>query len=125
MRSAIKLCVVVLFITGVQVFQSCRHEPTLPDKQVSFTTDILPVIGASCQEAGCHGANGGEFALLNYDDMMLDSRIVANQPYQSKIYKAIVSQKKDKVMPVPPRKPLTETQIETIFIWIKQGAQNN
>lgn len=115
----------MLFFIFVQALQSCRHEPTIPEKQVSFSADVVPLLIKGCQMVGCHGASGGDFALVTYKDVIEDDRAVPNQPYQSKIYKTIVSQVKAKVMPVPPRKPLTETEIETIFIWIKQGALNN
>lgn len=125
MRSAIKISFLFLFILGVQALQSCRHEPTLPDKEVSFSSDIIPIIGDGCQTVGCHGSSGGDFALVTYSDMLEDDRIVPFEPYKSKIYKTITSQSKTKVMPVPPQKPLTETEIQTIYIWIKQGALNN
>ena len=125
MRSSATIAFFFLCISTVLITQSCHHAPTIPDKQVSFSADIVPIMGGNCQASGCHGLNDGEFPLVTYEDLVKHGRIVPFKPYQSSIYQTVVSRQPGYVMPVPPAAPLTETQIETLFIWIEQGALNN
>lgn len=85
---------------------------------------MLPIIGGNCQQSGCHDQGSGR-KLIQYDDFLKSDRIVPDNPYKSEIYTRIVTQRSGNVMPVPPRSPLTNQQIQMIFTWIKQGAKNN
>jgi mono/diheme cytochrome c family protein len=104
---------------------SCRHQPVLPDRQISFSSEVMPILAGNCTQSGCHGSNGGEFELLTYDDVMKDGRVVAGDAHHSKIYTSITATSGEDQMPQPPNSPLTSEQVQTIFTWIMQGAKNN
>ena len=122
-RSA-KLSVFVILAMGLLTVLSCRNKPFIPDRQVSFSNDVFPIIGGNCTASDCHGAGGRAGELITYDDLMKDGNIVAGNPHASSIYRTITAQNGSQ-MPVPPQSPLTDQQIQTIFIWIEQGAKNN
>jgi hypothetical protein len=117
--------IVASLLAVLLLHYSCRHKPIVPEKPVSFSRDILSIIGGNCSQQGCHGSSNAEFPLLSYDQMMKDDRIVPNDPYNSKIYLAITSSFGENVMPPPPQQPLTTEQISIIYTWIIQGAPNN
>lgn len=100
---------------------SCQHEPVIPEQQVSFSADILPIIQSNCQQSGCHDTTGGEFPLTNYDNIMDKGEIKSGKPKHSELYKQIESGE----MPQSPYPALTERNRKLIYIWIAQGAQNN
>lgn len=112
---------------AVSILTDCKHKPLIPDQpEVSFSRDVLPIIGGNCTEAGCHGTtNTSEFELITYDDVMKDQRIIAGDADHSKIYRAITATSGENMMPVPPRPSLSEIQVRMIYVWIMQGAKNN
>ena len=106
------------------LWSSCRHQPVVPDQPaISFSSDILPIIGGNCMSSNCHG--GEAFDLSNYDDFTKERRITPYKPYNSNIYISITTTSGENMMPPSPQKPLTDEQINTIYLWILQGALNN
>ncbi len=107
------------------VFYSCSHNPILPSQQVSYATDISPIILSSCGKAGCHDStgNGDADPLYNYETVL--RRVTPGKPKQSRLYTSITATSGEDMMPVAPNAPLTDRQIKLIFIWIAQGAKNN
>ncbi|MCU0433780.1 MAG: hypothetical protein MUC87_10035 [Bacteroidia bacterium] len=103
----------------------CKHEPVLPERQVSFATEILPIIQNSCQHSGCHGTqNTSEFTLLDYNDVMNNGDVKPGDAGDSKIYKAVTGQGED-LMPLAPYPALSKRQTTLLLVWIEQGAKNN
>ena len=108
------------------VFYSCQHEPVLPEEQVSFSTDIMPIIQQGCWHAGCHGDSlNSEFKLSDYQKIMDRCDVVAGKPQRSGLYQVITTTSGENKMPQEPYPSLTERQIKLIYIWIAQGAKNN
>ena len=105
---------------------SCKHEPILPEQQVSFHSDILPILRGSCQHAGCHSPfdPNAEFPL---DSVITEVReyVKEGEPEDSEIYERITEEDEDKRMPQVPYEKLTDRQIKLIYIWIAQGAKDN
>jgi hypothetical protein len=105
---------------------SCKHKTDFSSlKEVSYSTEIVPIINANCTFSGCHGASEAEsFKLLSYNDVM-DAGVKEGSPEKSKFYNSLKSLKQEKIMPRLPYSPLTDAQILSIYVWIGQGAKNN
>lgn len=108
------------------IFFGCRHEPVLPEQQVSFSQDIMPIIQMGCQHAGCHGDSlNPEFPLTTYEQVMEDGDIKPGDPLDSDLYKLITHPDDEERMPQLPYPRLNDRNIKLIYIWIAQGAKNN
>ncbi|HEY6160699.1 MAG TPA: hypothetical protein VI112_05730 [Bacteroidia bacterium] len=106
------------------LWSACRHQPVVPDQPaISFSGDILPIVGGNCMSSNCHG--GEAFDLSTYDEFTKQGRITPYKPYNSKVYTSITATSGEDMMPPSPQKPLTDQQINTIYLWILQGALNN
>lgn len=106
---------------------SCHHNPVVPEKPaISFANDVNPIITGNCTQSGCHGQNEHEsFSLIGYDNVVKQENVVAGDPQSSKIYQSIKQLGGENMMPLPPNPRLSDEQIETIYLWILQGAKNN
>ena len=90
---------------------------TSDTKEVSFSTDIWPIIEEEALSA--HGGSGGVF-LESYEDIM--KYVVPEKPEESQLYKALIG---DGHRLMPPNGPLPDEQIQLFFDWISQGAEDN
>ena len=115
-----------LLLIGI-VFYSCEHEPDIKNApQISYASDVNPIISGNCSQQGCHGVlNPGAFLLVGYDNLIKNGKVVAGNPSGSEIFEAITSANEDDVMPRSPYSRLNDQQISTIYLWILQGAKNN
>ena len=81
---------------------------------ISYSTDIEPIIANNCATSGCHQAGGnGNGIFTNYaglkakvDNGSLHNRVVV-------------------VRDMPPNSSLPECQVDKIDAWINAGAPNN
>jgi len=116
---------IIAFAFLTTFIASCRHDPLTPLEDaplMSFKDNVQPIIISNCTQSGCHGVRGGEFELVTYDNVM--AHIQAGDPHGSKLYKTISANAIGK-MPPAPNAHLTDEEIKIIYLWIKQGAQNN
>lgn len=108
---------------GVVASCSDDEEPTIMDDDctnanVSYQSDILPIINSSCALSGCHvaGFNNGDYTSYaglkaKADSGRLNARVVIDQsmpPSNS-----------------PGPKTLSDAQIEAFKCWIEAGAPEN
>ena len=110
-------------------------------KQVSFKDDVNPILVSSCLM--CHDGEGegivtSGFSVQSYDSVMKGTKygpiIVPGDSASSTLYR-LVGHEVDPKIEMPPHRntslaegrsePLTPGQIETIKVWIDQGAMNN
>jgi hypothetical protein len=115
-----------LLIALTIFFGACKHE-TKFDKldEISYSASIAPIINANCSYSGCHGdVNTKSFNGLTYEGLM-SSGVVNGKPDKSKLYKSLVSLNSEDMMPTPAYGPLTDKQIQLVYVWIGQGAKNN
>lgn len=121
-----KVPLILAIAAAFAFFYSCKHEPLLPDHQVSYSTDIYPIISSSCWHSGCHNdtANPEGQIMMTYDDLMRHENIVPGKPHSSKIYESVTGGGEE-FMPRAPYAALNERQIRLLYIWIAQGAKNN
>lgn len=123
---------------------ACKHEPQLEPLvppgdgggnggggdcdpgTVYFQQQIQPILISNCAMPGCHSgpspANGVD--LTNYQGMF-DADVVRPFDLDRDLFEAITEDDPDKIMPPPPRQPLSQSDIDLIAQWIMQGAQNN
>ena len=111
------------------------------DNQVSYTEDVQPILFASC--LSCHdqsseGYQNSGFSLDSYESVMGGTKfgavVVPGSAESSSLY-LVVAHKTASEIHMPPHADdalaegrgvsLTEEQIETIKLWIEQGALNN
>lgn len=118
---------VLLILASVPatIFFGCKHDPVLPEQQVSFNQDILPILQMGCTMAGCHGDSlNQQPSLTSYEVVMDFGDIKPGNPNDSKLYEVLIDTDPEERMPrnMP---PLSDRNIKLIYIWIAQGAQNN
>ena len=77
--------------------------------------------------SGCHNTEDHEDGVIlnSYNSIMSDGEISSGNPGDSKLYEVITETNPDDIMPPAPHPPLSSTQINLIYQWIQQGAQNN
>jgi len=94
------------------------------DKKVSFEKDVMPIFKASC--ISCHKADKkkGKLDMSTYAELMKGGKqgspVKPGDPAKSLIVEMISG--KEPEMPEKGDK-LTETQVQVISDWIKQGAK--
>lgn len=115
----------VLIVAGF-FGMGCQHDPIIPPApQISFAEQIAPILISNCATTGCHdGSSSGDEdlpPLRNYEEIR--KHVKPGNARDSKIYKYITAIDGEDAM--PPDRPLTEEQIQLIFLWISQGAKNN
>ena len=115
----------IMALVPTTIFFGCKHDPVLPEHEVSFSQEILPIMQMGCQHAGCHGDSlNQQSPLTNYDEVMAFGDIKAGKPYDSKLYEVITTTEVEDRMPYQ-MAPLNDRNIDLIFIWIAQGAKDN
>ncbi|MCM2371851.1 DUF1549 domain-containing protein [Aporhodopirellula aestuarii] len=99
-------------------------------RQVSFLTDVLPIVRTKC--FGCHqGARKlGEYQMNDFAEMLRggesgEPAIVPGDANASYLIDQIVSEDGVAAMPKTPQKPLHKSEVELIRRWIDQGAVND
>jgi uncharacterized membrane protein len=117
----------VVFSGLFLLLASCRHETDVSAyADISFVSDIQPIIASNCTQSGCHSAQSEEvFSLVTYNDVIDRGEVKAGNAHKSKLYQAVSNHGSEKIMPPPPLAMLTSDQIKLIYLWIEQGAKNN
>lgn len=136
-----KLFFLSLLAVAVLAGSSCKHylltpvdpnpvdttpglgQPCSPDT-VYFQTQILPILLSNCSMSGCHDAitQSEGVILTSYTNVMQTADVDPFNPNGSDLYKVLIDNDPDKLMPRPPAAPLTAAQIALIRLWINQGA---
>lgn len=92
---------------------------------IYFEQDILPFFTARCGFEGCHSSatNEAGVTLDNYNDIIADLDILDDDWNDNELYEVLYEN--DPQMPPDPYPALLQDQIDMLFTWINQGAQNN
>jgi hypothetical protein len=110
-------------------------------RQVSFNQDIQPILNAkclSCHDGGGEGSAKSGFSVKTYDSLIagttLGKVIVPGDAVSSTLYRLVSHQASPEIQ-MPPHggqslakgrgEPLSAAEIDTIKLWINQGAKNN
>jgi hypothetical protein len=90
-------------------------------KTVSFENHIKPILENHCVR--CHGPEKEESFRIDRRDSAMDY-VSANEPEESDLYNALVSDDEDVLMPPPDENdPLDESDIKLVETWIREGAE--
>ena len=98
--------------------------PEIPtDKEISFSSEILPIFNSGNNCTSCHkaGATPPDLTAASAYSQITSKYLNASAPEESAIYK----------VPAPGsashsnRKTYTAQQAALVLAWIKQGAKNN
>ena len=125
----------LLFLTPTLLLTACGQG------QVSYSSDIQPILDRYC--ASCHsgtgeGAQRSEYLVTGYDGVMQGTKfgqvVVPGSRLSSSLY-LVVAGKTAPEIRMPPHNDeslaagrgvmLSADAIETIGLWIDQGAKNN
>lgn len=125
----------LLFLAPVVFLNGCGQG------EVSFTDDIQPIIAKSC--ISCHsgtgeGATASDYLMVDYNSVMKGTTygpvVVPGSRMSSSLY-LVVAGKTAPEIRMPPHNDesfaegrgfmLSAETIETIGLWIDQGAKNN
>jgi hypothetical protein len=124
-KTACKLiivCLLPLVLTG------CGGEET-----VSFSQDVRPVLEQNCLEchqAGGSGLEASGFNMETYDGLMKGTNfgpmIIAGDAAGSNMLVLMEGRADPSIsMPHGQQDPISQRDIQTIRLWIEQGAKNN
>jgi len=99
--------------------------PCDPDT-VYFERDLLPILQSTCAQPQCHNAitMEGDVRLTDYNSVMQTADVRPFDPEESDMYEVITDPDPDKRMPPPPNDPMSAENINLVYKWINQGAQN-
>ena len=121
-----------LFTTFFLIFFACSDFGTNPKEEnnsgeISYKNDIQPILNANC--VNYHGNNGG-LSVGTYNNLMKGTSnngpvVIAKNGAGSLIVKKLQGVASGSRMPPEPADKWSESKIETIKIWIDQGAKNN
>ena len=111
------------------------------DRQVSFSNDVKPILTSNCMK--CHDGTGegskkSGFNVMTYETFMKGTKfgpvVVPGNSVSSTLFRLVAHKANPKIQ-MPPHhdmsmadqkfEPLTKKQINTIKVWIDQGAKNN
>lgn len=115
------------YICFLFLLNSCKHNTDLASiGEISFGSDILPIVAGNCTQSGCHNAQGdSKFSLVTYNDVISNGDIKEGDARGSKFYQVISNHSGENPMPLSPLPTLSSDQIKLVYIWIEQGAKNN
>ncbi len=117
-----------LLPVALSVLAGCAREET-----VSFSQDVRPILDQNC--IACH-QEGGEgfiasgFSMMTYEDLMRGTNagpmVVAGDSLGSNMIVLMEGRADPSIsMPHGAMEPVGKADIETIRVWIDQGAKNN
>ncbi len=116
----------VLILAAASLFAADGDKKSAPPKKVSYYKDVRPIFQANCQ--GCHqpAKSRGGYVMTDFKLMLgagdsKETAIVPKSSEKSHLVQLITPKDGKAEMPEG-RKPLHESEIETIRNWIAQGA---
>jgi mono/diheme cytochrome c family protein len=120
---------IAALVSCVVFFAGCAREPA----QVSYAKDVAPLLEKYCQS--CHlpgqiGYDSSGFSVSDYDSLMKGTKygpvVLAGDPLNSAMVMLIEGRVDSSIkMPHAGAPALSQQQIDTIRLWVEQGARNN
>lgn len=123
----------VMLLIAASLAACDKHEPEQPSLQkVTYKDDVAPILQAHCAEchtAGKPGAEATGLTVDSYESLMKGSEygpvIEPGSARTSSLY-ILISGKENLTINMPHGKaPLSTEDIETIRVWIDNGAPDN
>ncbi|MES2778849.1 MAG: c-type cytochrome domain-containing protein [Bacteroidota bacterium] len=90
---------------------------------ISYAQTIQPLLTNNCNFSGCHanGSHAGKVELSVYDSVK--TSVMPYNADASKLYFSLI--KTDPLRVMPPAGKLHADKIQSVWLWIEQGAKNN
>ncbi|MFN8180738.1 MAG: c-type cytochrome domain-containing protein [Bacteroidia bacterium] len=90
-----------------------KHDPSL--------------LQGNCASSNCHDANDPEdgVQLTDYANILATAEVQPGDPSDSKLFEVLIDSDPDDRMPPAGQPQLSQAQIDLVYTWIAQGAQNN
>lgn len=118
----VALCLLGLFLTA------CDREET-----ISFSQDVKPILEQNCIEchqAGGSGLEASGFSMESYDALMKGTNfgpmIIAGDAQGSNLIVLMEGRADPSIsMPHGKKDSISKQEVQTISLWIEQGAKNN
>ncbi len=122
---ACEIRTIEIWINDTTFTEPPSGDPCDPDT-VYFEQDLLPILQSSCALADCHDdvTQQDGVRLTDYASVMATADVDPYDPEGSDLYEVLLENDPDKRMPPPPNNPLTQEQIDMVYKWIAQGAQD-
>lgn len=111
------------------------------EREVTFSGDIQPIFTEYCADCHDHSGEGyaaSGFSVTDYDSVMkgtnLGQVVVPGSSFSSTLYRLVAQQTSPEIQMPPHHQvslakgrttPLPADKVETIRVWIDQGANNN
>ena len=118
-----------LAIFAVLLLSNCgRSEP-----EVSYAADVQPILQQACVECHVDGGSGyaaSGFGMASYEELMNGTRygpVILPGDSLSSVMMMLIEGRADPSINMPhgDRLPLKQAEIDTIKLWVDQGARNN
>lgn len=101
----------------------------IPETDVSFTADLLPVFNLKCSSGQCHNSSymAGGYSMETWSNVVQSGIVNPFSPTTSRLIWRIDPQYGYDLMPPvgEPIRPMTEDQVRGVYTWIEEGAKNN
>ena len=118
----------VLPIALIGALTACARE-----EAISFAQDVKPIIDKNCLACHKEGGEGFEasgFSMVTYDDLMKGTKfgpmIISGDSAGSNMIVLMEGRADPSIsMPHGSMDPIRKAEIDTVRIWIDQGAKNN
>lgn len=118
----------IAVVAGLFLIAGCSTEP-----DVSYQADVKPVIDKHCKSCHTPGGQGLEvsgLSLESYDDLMKGTKfgpiVIAGDSMSSALNILVEGRADESIrMPHEGSSTLTEEEVQTLKLWVDQGAQNN
>jgi hypothetical protein len=118
----------ILPIALLLALTSCARE-----EAVSFSQDVKPIIDKNCLACHKEGGKGFEasgFSMVTYDELMKGTKfgpmIIAGDSAGSNMIVLMEGRADPSIsMPHGSMNPVRKADIETLRLWVDQGAKNN
>ena len=123
MKVVFSFAVFLTFLFLVSCTKDYYQPPDTMPQNVSFSGDVIPIFNANC--VSCHNDGGISPNLTAdkaYGELTAGTDLVkSGNPDDSELYHRIMGQ--GSVM--PPAGMMNHSNIDLIYVWIKEGALNN
>ena len=141
-----KICIFILLTGVLSLFSYCsdqglspdQKEYILPEKNVSYYDDLLPMLEGKCGFE-CHSGNIDvveipflrkeefiDYPISTTGDVLVDTVLHKIDPTRAPLYRIVTEINAFGIEMMPPlsegRSPLTDNQINGIKQWIAEGA---
>ncbi len=127
---------IVVCIMLIAVISGCTRDQAISDvcqgcpSTISFKSDILPIFSASCSVSGCHDVTTHAAAVVLDSAHAYRTVTESGTGYVTKysadgsiLYTTLNANGVNGMPKGLP--PLPQCQVQAIYCWINQGAQNN